>query len=318
MLYSFVPLEQIKRCLGAERLTCCLCHMHNEILPKNKEPDPAPSIQDYQSVLSTCFVWFQTKLMIAVAHRKVLLFCTCSSSLACINLYLMIEWLLNNYRDTVRTLACGLDGTCRYDNCNWESHYLCTKRIVRHLAFIELQFCQKGAQNRRSTSWKLQEERFISAYQSTIKLIKASVADNKCPLKVLKEVENSQGGVMELKLSCDLPRDRKFTTSNQHTRQNIRSHLYQLECLVQTHLEGIILCWRGLHTFCTSCSWTYVCSSNKSAAQWSSTSLYCFTTHSLSWSNFQSLTILRDSHYLPKPGWNRKRTVSHCSWPNPY
>ena len=44
---------------------------------------------------------------------------------------------------------------------------------------------------------------------STLKLIKASVAENKRPLKVLKEVENSQGGVMEAKLSCDLPRDRR-------------------------------------------------------------------------------------------------------------
>lgn len=40
---------------------------------------------------------------------------------------------------------------------------------------------------------------------STLKLIKASVPENKRPLKVLKEVENSQGGVMEAKLSCDLP-----------------------------------------------------------------------------------------------------------------
>jgi len=40
---------------------------------------------------------------------------------------------------------------------------------------------------------------------TTLKLIKASVAENKCPLKVLKEVENSQRGVMEAKLSCNLP-----------------------------------------------------------------------------------------------------------------
>ena len=44
---------------------------------------------------------------------------------------------------------------------------------------------------------------------STLNLIKASVAENKHPLKVLKEVENLQGGVMEAKLSCDLPQDRR-------------------------------------------------------------------------------------------------------------
>ena len=51
------------------------------------------------------------------------------------------------------------------------------------------------------------------AYQqtklSTVKLIKASVSENKRPLKVLREVENLQGGVMQAKLSCDLPRNRR-------------------------------------------------------------------------------------------------------------
>ena len=42
-----------------------------------------------------------------------------------------------------------------------------------------------------------------------MKLIKTSVAENKRPLKVLNEVENLQGGVMQAKLSCDLPRDRR-------------------------------------------------------------------------------------------------------------
>ena len=44
---------------------------------------------------------------------------------------------------------------------------------------------------------------------STLKLIKTSVAENKRTLKVLREVENLQGGVMQAKLSCDLPRDRR-------------------------------------------------------------------------------------------------------------
>lgn len=44
---------------------------------------------------------------------------------------------------------------------------------------------------------------------STLKRIKASVAENKRPIKILNEVERSQGGVMGAKLSCDLPRDRR-------------------------------------------------------------------------------------------------------------
>ena len=38
---------------------------------------------------------------------------------------------------------------------------------------------------------------------------KPSVAKDKRPFKVLKEVKNLQGGVMQAKLSCDLPHDRR-------------------------------------------------------------------------------------------------------------
>ena len=44
---------------------------------------------------------------------------------------------------------------------------------------------------------------------STLKLVKKSVEENKRPLRVLREVENIQGGVMSAKSGCDLPRNRR-------------------------------------------------------------------------------------------------------------
>ena len=54
---------------------------------------------------------------------------------------------------------------------------------------------------------KKKEAAFQRTKHSTVKLIKASVAENRRPLKIFK-VENLQG-VMQAKLSCDLPRDRR-------------------------------------------------------------------------------------------------------------
>ena len=44
---------------------------------------------------------------------------------------------------------------------------------------------------------------------STLKLVKQGVKENKRPLKVLRDVENIQGGVMRAKSGCELPRDRR-------------------------------------------------------------------------------------------------------------
>ena len=46
---------------------------------------------------------------------------------------------------------------------------------------------------------------------STLKLVKKSVEENKRPLRVLREVENIQGGVMSAKSGCDLPQNRRQT-----------------------------------------------------------------------------------------------------------
>ena len=40
-------------------------------------------------------------------------------------------------------------------------------------------------------------------------MIKKSVGENKKPIKILREIENDHGGVMEAHSSCDLPRDRR-------------------------------------------------------------------------------------------------------------
>ena len=50
--------------------------------------------------------------------------------LACITLYFIIAWLLSNYRYTVWTLACGLDSTCRYDNCVIGNHHILFFNLV--------------------------------------------------------------------------------------------------------------------------------------------------------------------------------------------
>ena len=44
---------------------------------------------------------------------------------------------------------------------------------------------------------------------STLKLVKKAVEENKRPLKVLREVENIQGGILNAKSGCDLPRNRR-------------------------------------------------------------------------------------------------------------
>ena len=50
---------------------------------------------------------------------------------------------------------------------------------------------------------------FRQTKPSTLKLVKKAVEKNKRPLKVLREVGNIQGGVMNAKSGCDLPQNRQ-------------------------------------------------------------------------------------------------------------
>ena len=57
---------------------------------------------------------------------------------------------------------------------------------------------------------------FSRTKPSVIKRIKASSC-TKAPRKVLREIENSQGGVMHAKAACDLPRNRKQVKNLKHS-----------------------------------------------------------------------------------------------------
>ena len=50
---------------------------------------------------------------------------------------------------------------------------------------------------------------FSRTKPSTIKMIKKSVDEGRRPMKILRAIENDQGGVMQAHSSCDLPRDRR-------------------------------------------------------------------------------------------------------------
>ena len=79
------------------------------------------------------------------------------------------------------------------------------------LAFVQYSFDRKEHKIdiQPHGNSKKKEGAFQRTKPSTMKLIKASVAENKHPLRVLMEVENLQGSVMQAKLSCDLLRDRR-------------------------------------------------------------------------------------------------------------
>jgi len=80
---------------------------------------------------------------------------------------------------------------------------------LQRLAFVQYGFDRKehpidikphGNTKKRDTSFKRTKP-------STLKLVKKGVEENKRPLKVLRDVENIQGGVMNAKSGCDLPRE---------------------------------------------------------------------------------------------------------------
>ena len=83
--------------------------------------------------------------------------------------------------------------------------------VLQPLAFVQYGFDRKehpidikphGNNKKMSTSFKRTKP-------STLKMLKKGVQENNRPLKVLREVENIQGGVMNAKSGCDLPRDRR-------------------------------------------------------------------------------------------------------------
>ena len=85
-------------------------------------------------------------------------------------------------------------------------YFVDSEGILRRLAFVQYSFARKEHEiDIQPHGNSKKKGAFQRTKPSTLKLIKASVAENKRPLKVLKEVENSQGGVMEAKLSCNLP-----------------------------------------------------------------------------------------------------------------
>ena len=85
---------------------------------------------------------------------------------------------------------------------------------------------------------------------STLKLIKASMAENKHPLKILKEVERSQGGVMQAKLGCSLPRNRRqvYNFKSAHGSKHESTGIPHSDTLAQVMKERRHLVVRPLYT----------------------------------------------------------------------
>lgn len=99
--------------------------------------------------------------------------------------------------------------------------------VLRPLAFVQYSFARKEHEiDIQPHGNSKKKSAFQRTKPSTLKRIKASVAENKRPLKILNEVERSQGGVMEAKLSCDLPRDRRQVYNFQvSTRSKTREYM---------------------------------------------------------------------------------------------
>ena len=84
------------------------------------------------------------------------------------------------------------------------------KGTLQRLAFVQYGFDRKEhtidikphGNSKKQLSFKRTKP-------STLKLVKEAVKKNKRPLRVLREIENMQGGVMGAKSGCDLPRNRR-------------------------------------------------------------------------------------------------------------
>ena len=84
------------------------------------------------------------------------------------------------------------------------------KGTLQPLAFIQYGFDRKEhAIDIKPHGNSKKQLSFKRTKPSTLKLVKKAVKENKRPLRVLREVENIQGGVMSAKSGCDLPRNRR-------------------------------------------------------------------------------------------------------------
>lgn len=100
----------------------------------------------------------------------------------------------------------------------WEGEYFMSFffHIDNHGSLQQFAFVQYGFdRNEHPVSInphgnsKKSAKSFSRTKPSTIKMIKKSVDENKRPMKILRAIENDQGGVMQANSSCDLPRDRR-------------------------------------------------------------------------------------------------------------
>lgn len=84
------------------------------------------------------------------------------------------------------------------------------KGTLQPLAFVQYGFDRKEhAIDIKPHGNSKKQLSFKRTKPSTLKLVKKAVKENKRPLRVLREVENIQGGVMSAKSGCDLPRNRR-------------------------------------------------------------------------------------------------------------
>ena len=80
------------------------------------------------------------------------------------------------------------------------------KGTVQPLAFIQYGFDRKEhAIDIKPHGKSKKQLSFKRTKPSTLKLVKKAVKENKRPLRVLREVENIQGGEMSAKSGCNLP-----------------------------------------------------------------------------------------------------------------
>jgi len=116
-------MKTVFGCGNAPLLLMSACILRKE---RQHSSEEQRNRQPHQFKITRTYYWHTSPdftRIIAVAHGKVLL---CSVPvvaqwlchvLACIYLYL-------NYRYTLWTLSCGLDGTCGYGNCVIGNHHI--------------------------------------------------------------------------------------------------------------------------------------------------------------------------------------------------
>lgn len=88
-------------------------------------------------------------------------------------------------------------------------YYCCYKGELGRLAFVQYSFDRhEHSIDLKPHGNSKQNQPFRRTKPSTLTKLKVSI-ETKAPRKVLREVENLQGGIIGAKSACDLPRDRK-------------------------------------------------------------------------------------------------------------